>query len=41
MPDDPLFAVFVLVAGASILAVIGWILGQLIRVVIEALNVGQ
>ena len=38
MPNDPLFGVFVLVAISAILAVIGWVAGQLIRVVIEALN---
>jgi hypothetical protein len=41
MVSDPLFGVLVAAAIASIFAVIGWVAGQLIRIVIEALNVGN
>jgi hypothetical protein len=41
MPSDSLFVVFVVSAIAAMLAVIGWIAGQLIKVVIEAFNVGE
>ena len=41
MVNDPLFVVLVATVIASMFAVIGWLAGQLIRIVIEALDVGN
>jgi hypothetical protein len=41
MVNDPLFGVLVATAIAAMFAVIGWVAGQLIKVVMAALNVGE